>query len=72
MLKYKVEILKHIFEKLGQKMYLQLKIVSQSSLNFSPASEVSREVANLNERKNPHTHVNGVKEFVCLSVHYKL
>ena len=35
---------------------------------FSPASEVSREVANLTERKNPHTPVYGVKEFVCLSV----
>ena len=25
-------------------------------------------VANLTERKNPHTPVNGVKEFFCLSV----
>ena len=25
-------------------------------------------VANLTERKNPHTHVYGVKEFFCLSV----
>ena len=33
-----------------------------------PGSEASREVANLNEIKNPHTPVNGVKEFVCLSV----
>ena len=32
-----------------------------------PASEASREVANL-PKKNPHTLVNGVKEFVCLSV----
>ena len=32
-----------------------------------PAIEVSREVANLTERKNPHTAVYGVKEFVCLS-----
>ena len=31
-------------------------------------SEASREVANLTERKNPHTPVYGVKEFVCLSV----
>ena len=35
---------------------------------YPPASEASREVANLTERKNPHTLVYGVKEFVCLSV----
>ena len=35
--------------------------------NYPPASEASREVANLNERKNPHTPpVYCVKEFVCL------
>ena len=33
-----------------------------------PASEVSREVANLTERKNQHTPIYGVKEFVCLPV----
>ena len=32
------------------------------------ASEASREVANLTERKNPHTPVYGVKEFVHLSL----
>ena len=32
-----------------------------------PASEASREVANLTERKNPHTPVYGVKEFVRLA-----
>ena len=37
-------------------------------LNFPPASNASMEVANLTERKNPHTPVNGIKEFVCLSV----
>ena len=36
------------------------------SSNYPPASEVSREVANLTERKNPHAPVYGVKEFVCL------
>ena len=35
-----------------------------------PASKVSREIANLIERKNPHTPVYGVKEFVCLAVCY--
>ena len=35
---------------------------------YPPASKVSREVANLTERKNPHTPVYGVKEFVRLSV----
>ena len=33
-----------------------------------PARELSSKVANLTERKNPHTPVYGVKEFVCLSV----
>ena len=33
-----------------------------------PVSEASREVENLTWRKNPHTPVYGVKEFVCLSV----
>ena len=37
-------------------------------LNYPPASEVSREVADLTERKNPHTPIYGVKEFVRLSV----
>ena len=36
--------------------------------SYPPASKASREVANLTERKNPHTPVYGVKEFVCLSV----
>ena len=31
-------------------------------------SKASSEVANLTERKNPHTPVHGVKEFVRLSV----
>ena len=35
---------------------------------YPPASEVSREVEHLTERKNPHTPVYGVKEFVCLSI----
>ena len=35
---------------------------------YPPVSEESREVANLSKRKNPHTHVYGVKEFVYLSV----
>ena len=40
------------------------------STNFGhpPASKARREVANLTERKNLHTPVYGVKEFVCLSV----
>ena len=36
------------------------------SITLSPASKASREVANLDERKNPHTPVYGVKEYVCL------
>ena len=40
------------------------------AINYTPASEANREVANLTERKNQHTPVYGVKEFlsVCLSV----
>ena len=38
------------------------------STSLSPASEGSREVVNLTERKNPHTPVYGV----CLSVSDKL
>ena len=40
--------------------------------HLSPASEASREVANLTERKNTHTPVYGVKKFVSLSVCNKL
>ena len=36
--------------------------------NHPPASEASKEVANLTKRKNPQTPVCGVKEFVPLSV----
>ena len=35
---------------------------------YPPASQASREVTNLTERKNLHTLVYGVKEFVHLSV----
>ena len=38
------------------------------NLFYPPASEASREVATLTERKNPPTPLYGVKEFVCLSV----
>ena len=41
---------------------------SGSNKKYPPASEASREVANLTERKNLHTPVYGVKEFVRLSV----
>ena len=33
---------------------------------YPPASEASREVANLTDGKNPHSPVYGVKEFVSL------
>ena len=35
---------------------------------YPPASKASREVANLTRRKNPHTPIYDVEEFVCLSV----
>ena len=40
---------------------------SQMNSCYPPASEASKEVANLTEIKNPPTPVNGVKEFVSLS-----
>ena len=44
------------------------KWTKQNKFHFyPPANKVSREVANLTERKNPNTPVFGVKEFVCLS-----
>ena len=42
--------------------------MSFKNWHIPPASKASREVANLIVRKNPHTPVYGVKEFVCLSV----
>ena len=39
---------------------------------YPSVSKASREVANLTERKNPHTPEYGVKEFVCLSVCYQI
>ena len=39
----------------------------QPILMLSPASKASRQVANLTWRKNTHTPIYGVKEFVCLS-----
>ena len=38
---------------------------------YPTASEGSREVANLTERKNLNTPVYGVEDFVCLSVTIK-
>ena len=37
-----------------------------------PASEASRELLNLTERKNSQTPVYGVKKFLYLSVHGQL
>ena len=46
-----------------------LAVASQATCNYyPPVSKVSREVANLTERKNLQTPVYGVKEFGCLSV----
>ena len=41
-----------------------LKLSSCRMVNYPPASETSREVANLTKRKNLHTPVYGVKEFI--------
>ena len=41
--------------------------------SYPPASKASREVANLTERKNPHTPVYGVKEFtLATTLHWAL
>ena len=56
---------------LKSRKYLVLScnlVSSISPVNLLPASKASREVSNLTWRKNPHTPVHGVKEFVCLSV----
>ena len=42
----------------------QMNKYSVNYYNNPPASKASREVANLTVRKNPHTPVYGVKEFV--------
>ena len=47
---------------------LELIRYSLIDLIYPPASEASREVANFTERKNLHTPVCGVKDFVCLPV----
>ena len=47
---------------------LECTILGNKFILLYPASEASREVANLTERKNLKTPVYGVKEFVCLSV----
>ena len=44
----------------------QLRLVSRLHSSDAPAREANREVANLTERKNPHTPICCVKEFVCL------
>ena len=51
-----------------QIVYDMLVVSYSPSEDHPPANEVSREVANLTERKNLHTSLYGNKEFVCLSV----
>ena len=46
---------------LSIQLFMYIFLVSK----LSPASEASMEVANLTERKNLHTPIYGVKEFVC-------
>ena len=53
--------------------HVEICIAQNDHLNFIPLrAKRVREVANLTERKNPHTPVFGVKEFVRLSVCDKL
>ena len=49
-----------------------LKLSNTHSIHHPPASKASREEANLTERKNAHTPVYGVKEFVCLYACYQI
>ena len=57
------------YKKLLKGQHIYLKCILGFGLWFNPpVREANREVANLTERKNPHTPVYGVKEFVCLSV----
>ena len=55
---------------LNKTIHRKLWLLYHSKLKFAypPASEVSRELPNLTERKNLHTLVYGVKEFDCRSV----
>ena len=62
-------IISGVAEHNGLKMLQETNYIQKIDSSFiPPGSEASREVANLTERKNPHTLVYGVKEFVCLSV----
>ena len=54
-----------------EKIHSLEKKITQS-LHYPPARKASREVPTLTERKNSHTPEYDVKEFVCLSVCYKL
>ena len=71
LIRFKTSIGKHSKPMLG--LYLNRQVpwynasIKTVKLN-PPASKASREVAILTERKNPHTPLYGVKEFVCLSV----
>ena len=48
---------------------IQLTFMNQiTHYHYPPAREGRREAANLTQRRNPHTPVYGVTEFVCLSV----
>ena len=60
--------LKLILYFLKNRLSEPFKFAAKLSFKLSPASEASRKVANLTERKNTHPPVYGVKEFVCLSV----
>ena len=76
MVKHKVKANINISEKTygGRNWSLILKVAYQifrywynfpTTSTWFPASEASREVENFTERKNQHTPVYGVKEFVC-------
>ena len=56
-----------VFEHYGGQ-FVKLHLVGSFSIINPPASIASREVTNVTERKNQHSPVFGVKEFVCIIV----
>ena len=57
-------------EGLSRTFKIKINLTSCATLKYCypPASEASRKVANLTEIQNPHTPIDSVKEFVCLSI----
>ena len=60
--------IKHHFQQLSSILVLIRLIILTLQLFIPLQAKQVREVPNLNERKNLHTPIYGVKEFFCLSL----